>query len=85
VGQDPVGALVQLQHVVEVFGVQRGFAAVAGELAVAQELGLGGLRQRLGVGHRHRRGQVPQPALDHVQRDACVQQAGRRGYLYLIL
>ena len=79
VGQDPVGTLVQLQHVVEVFGVQRGLAAVAGEFAVAQELGFGGLSQRLGVGHRHRRGQVPQPALHHVQRDPRVQQAGRRG------
>ena len=42
VGQDPVGPLVQLEHVVEVTRVGVELAGVGGELAVAQELGLVG-------------------------------------------
>ena len=47
VGQDPVGPLVQLQHVVEVAGADLELAAVGGELPVAQELGFVGLGQGL--------------------------------------
>ncbi len=51
VGQDPVGAPVQLEHVVEVARVDLEVARVGGDLAVAQELGLGGGLQGLRVGH----------------------------------
>ena len=54
VGQDPVGPLVQLQHVVEVTGADLKVAGVGGQLAVAQELGFVGFGQGLGIMHRHR-------------------------------
>jgi hypothetical protein len=40
VGQDAVGALVQLQHVVEVPGARLQVTGVGGDLPVAEELGL---------------------------------------------
>ncbi len=66
VGQDPVGAAVQLKHVVEVSWVDLEFPTVVGDLAVAQELPLGGGLQRLRVGHAHGWRQVPEVALQDV-------------------
>ena len=79
VGQDPVGPLVQLEHVVEVTRVGVELAGVGGELAVAQELGLVGGGQGFRVDHRHFRRQVAEVALHHVQRDPGVEQAGGLG------
>lgn len=53
VGEHPVGALVELQQVVEVFGVEVEFAGVGGQLPVPQELRFGGGLQRLRVVHCH--------------------------------
>jgi hypothetical protein len=66
VGQDPVGAPVQREHVVEVVWVDLEVPGVGGDLAVAQELSLGGGLQRPCVGHAHGGRQVPEVALQDV-------------------
>ena len=76
VGQDPVGTPVQLEHVVEVAGVDLDLTPIGGDLAEAQELGLGGGLQGLRVGHAHGRREMPEVTLQHMQRDTGVQQAG---------
>jgi hypothetical protein len=55
IGKHAVGALVELERVVEVARVDLQFAGVGGDLAVAQELALVGLAHGLGVVHRHPR------------------------------
>jgi len=55
VGQDSVGMPVQLEHVVEVAGVDLDLTPIGGDLAVAQKLGLGGGLQGLRLGHAHGR------------------------------
>jgi hypothetical protein len=79
VGQHPVGALVELEQVVEVARVDGQRAGVGGDLVKAQELALVGGGQRLGVVHRHPRREVPEVALNDMQRDAGVQQRGGAG------
>jgi hypothetical protein len=76
VRQDPVGAPVQLEHVVEVPWVDLEVAPIGGDFAVAQKLGLGGGGQRLRVSHGHGRRQVPEVTLHDVQRDTSVEQVG---------
>ncbi len=79
VGQHPVGAAVQLEHVVKVPGVGLDRAGVGGELAEPQELGLGRLGQGLGIMHGHGGRQVPEVTLHHVDRHPGVEQAGGGG------
>ena len=55
VGEDPVGALVELQQLVEIRRVELELAAVGGDLLEAQELALLGLVADLDLAHRHRR------------------------------
>ena len=66
IGQDPVGALVELEHVVEVTGVDRQVAAVRGDLAVAQKLPFVRLGEGFGVFHGHRRADVAHVPLHDV-------------------
>ncbi len=79
VGQDPIGAFVQLEHGVKITWVGLEVAGVGGELAVAQELGLVGGRQGFRIDHGHFRRQVAEVALHYVQRHSGVQQAGGPG------
>lgn len=79
VGQHPIGALIELEQVVEIARVDSELARVGGDLVKAQELALVGGGQRLGVVHRHLRREVPEVALDDLQRNAGVEQAGGAG------
>jgi len=76
VGEDPVGAPVQLHHLVDVAGVQVERTAVAVDLRQPQELALVGLGERGGVVHRHLGARVPDVALHDVDGDALVEQVG---------
>ena len=85
VGQDSVGALIQLQHVVDLARITGQLTRVGGDLAVAQKFPLVGRGEGFGVLHGHGRREWPDVALHDMQRHACIQQTGRLGYLYLIL
>ena len=79
VGQDPVGVTGELDHLVDVGRVKIKLAAVRAELLEAQKLPLVRLWQRVGVAHRHLRGEVAEIALHDVDRHAAVEQLGRPG------
>jgi hypothetical protein len=55
IGEDPIGALVELEQLVEVGRGELELAAVGRDLLEAQELALLGLVADLDVAHRHRR------------------------------
>ncbi len=53
VGQDPVGAAVELEQVEHVAAVHAGLAAVPADLDHGQELAFGGAGQGRGIPHGH--------------------------------
>ncbi len=79
IGQDPVGALVEGEHVVEVARVDGQFACVGGQLPIAQELGLLSAGQGVRIDHSHLWCEMAEVALHDVQRDAGVEKAGCLG------